>query len=820
MMKKATSEQEVCFTRSTIEYGSTKVANNVEKGDDESVGKNDSDRRGLLRRNQLHSWLRRKDSSLDLDNDVFYFFGARKKRHHLENVENVIETRRNTVETKYSSVNRILIDSPIWNRRKVELMESRKKRNKYNFLSFNYFSTTYLIIFIAIAMAVLGFFVAQSAERLVEIKLDFAEKMDKRYPGYGSVTYIFISCLLAFGAFIPVAYRPVSAGSGIAEAKAVLNGVIIDNCTSLETAFCKVISVILAVAASLPAGLEGPMIHLGLCIGDNASRLLSVVSRNNISAEHFHSDRARIDLATIGTAAGVAIAFHSPISGVLFALEEGSSFWSEKLMWRCFYSACLSVIMLYAILDLTTEDVFDIRTVALFTGIKDEQHLVIPSFQMWEYPVFIIFGIVGGLLGSIFCELNRALTIWRKRKRFSLTSKAFEVLLVTFVMATLNWFLPLFFSTCRSLQDKESGYFRQFNCAEDEYNELATLLQNPYGGVGINLLFHEDASVFSMKTCLIAGSVHLLMLLFVFGTYVSAGIFIPLLFAGACLGRAAAIAFNLNPLTYSVVGAAAMLGGVVRTLISLTAIVVNTTCMPHFITPIMLVTLMARSFGNMLFGRPGVYDIILELRGIPFLEEDYPASLKYETTRARHIMVPSIPLSTDMNVAVLLSILKSFDQLDFPVVDSARDGVLIGMIARSTILKLLCHKDHFHTTNFEVDTSLVFKQILSFYELYTTKTRSLKSIEESLSKEDTEKFIALTPYIQLAPHTFDAHGSCERAYEMFRTLGLRTLLILDPMSKPVGMITRTEFKLLEEVELSDEHFDEKQRKVSATYHIG
>jgi len=783
----------------------------------------------------------------------------------------------------YKSVDRGLIDTVIWHRRKVNLLarrrdeEYQKIQHMASFASGDTETSVFsmsesersqgykydkaavtklqseqwiidklLIAGIGVAMSIVGLVVSRTADTILDKKLEAAlDRFEEHGFASGMLLHVGVSAALALGAFLPVAYRPVSAGSGIAEAKAILNGVVIPDCTSLLTALCKGVSVIMSVSASLPAGLEGPMIHLGLCLGENANRL---VPRRFQVLDPLRADRSRIDYSAIGTAAGVAAAFRAPISGILFAMEEGASYWSTELTWRCFLSACVTVISMYSIITTITSPNFQITSMDLFNGIEpmssSGQEVIpakfVPTFRLYEYLVFAAVGSGGGLIGAAFCMTNRSIAVLRRRLALRTPMKGLEVVVIATCYATLSWLLPSLstLSSCGLVEDRQMGasFYRRYNCPEGHYNELATLLLNPLGAKGITLLFQEDGlDAFSVKTCLAAGLAQLVTLCIAFGMSVSAGIFIPLLFIGACFGRALALVSGLDPRTYAIVGAAACLGGVVRVLISLTAIVTSTTSLSFFLTPVMVATLCAQTVGNWTSGRPGIYDIILLLRDVPFLEEHCPEGARHANIRARNVMKTGvISIGTEMKVSDLVSTLKRHNFSDFPVCD--RDaagfgqGALVGLISRVDLLALLNRPDIFFSKEEEKqslrltpssDSHILEQQkVLPYAELDRERPKlplpNSKDIGKNLGEKHMNKYIHISPYLLIAPHIILGHASAERAYEMFRCLGLRSLLVIDKKFRPIGIITRHELALLEALG-EEEHIKDEKLSESIAY---
>ncbi len=64
----------------------------------------------------------------------------------------------------------------------------------------------------------------------------------------------------------------------------------------------------------------------------------------------FSSPVEHREFVAAGAAAGISVTFGAPIAGVLFALEEGSSFFSHKMMW---FSVVTCVTALYVAQFLT-----------------------------------------------------------------------------------------------------------------------------------------------------------------------------------------------------------------------------------------------------------------------------------------------------------------------------------------------------------------------------------------------------------------------------------------------------------------------------------
>ena len=107
-------------------------------------------------------------------------------------------------------------------------------------------------------------------------------------------------------------FAPYAAGSGISEIKCIIAGFVMKGFLGFKTLFIKSIALPLSIASGLSVGKEGPSVHYAVCTGNVISRFFVKYKRNAAKTR---------EILSASAAAGVAVAFGSPIGGVLFSLE-------------------------------------------------------------------------------------------------------------------------------------------------------------------------------------------------------------------------------------------------------------------------------------------------------------------------------------------------------------------------------------------------------------------------------------------------------------------------------------------------------------------
>ncbi|KAH7568651.1 hypothetical protein JRO89_XS06G0028200 [Xanthoceras sorbifolium] len=226
---------------------------------------------------------------------------------------------------------------------------------------------------------------------------------------------------------------------------------------------------------------------------------------------------------TCGCAAGVAAAFRAPVGGVLFALEEVTSWWRSQLMWRVFFTSAIVAVV--------------VRTAMGWCKSGKCGHFGSGGFIIWDIsdgqedysfeellPMAII-GVIGGLLGALFNQLTLYMTSWRRNylHKKGTRVKIIEACLISVITSVISFGLPLLrkCSTCPE-SDPDSGiecprppgmygnyvnvrqslkYLAAFYCGKDnEYNDLATIFFNTQDDAIRNLFSAKTIHEFSAQS--------------------------------------------------------------------------------------------------------------------------------------------------------------------------------------------------------------------------------------------------------------------------------------------------------------------------------
>ncbi|KAE8720142.1 Chloride channel protein CLC-a [Hibiscus syriacus] len=431
-------------------------------------------------------------------------------------------------------------------------------------------------------------------------------------------------------AVLCVFFAPTAAGPGIPEIKAYLNGVNTPNMFGATTLLVKIVGSIGAVSAGLDLGKEGPLVHIASCIAS----LLAQGGPDNYRLKwrwlrYFNNDRDRRDIITCGSSSGVCAAFRAPVGGVLFALEEVATWWRSALLWRTFCSTAVVVVVLRAFIEICNSGkcgLFGTGGLIIF----DVSDVKVSYHAMDLIPVIII-GIIGGLLGSLYNHvLHKVLRLYNLINQKGKLHKLLLALGVSLFTSVCQYCLP-FLAQCRPCDpsfpetcptNDRAGNFKQFNCPAGHYNDLATLLLTTNDDAVRNIFSSNTSSEFHHTSILIFFVLYCILGLITFGIAVPSGLFLPIILMGSGYGRLLGMLMgshtNLDQGLYAVLGAASLMSGSMRMTVSLCVIFLELTNNLLLLPITMIVLLIAKTVGDSF--NPSIYEIILELKGLPFLD--------------------------------------------------------------------------------------------------------------------------------------------------------------------------------------------------------
>lgn len=523
-----------------------------------------------------------------------------------------------------------------------KLAEKELSKRTYWTVKGDWISKWFIFGLIGVLTGTLAAFTALAVEKIQELKFDTTlEYLRNGETTTACLFFVGISCLFGLIATCLVNFvEPVAAGSGIPQLKAYLNGTSYARLLQMKTLVVKLVGVIFSVCAGLIIGKEGPMVHSGAVLGANISHLpgFRKCCGRKRWLMRFRNDRDKRDFVSGGTAAGVAAAFGSPVGGVLFALEEAASHWSISLTWMVFFCSMLGTFSLNLWkLAFNPEASFG----GLITFGPASEH----PYQVWETPLFLLCGIIGGVFGAAYNYFNSVVNHFRRDHMHDKTlCKVAEVLVIVIITTLFQFWLPSWFETCQSIPIKwnttqqqsalgaPEKFYVQYRCNDTSYNDMAT---TTFAGSDtiIRGFFHNDG-YYHLGGLVVYFFISFAVSNVTYGLSVPSGLFVPCILMGCSFGRFYGEILRyyvlpnsgIVPGTYALMGAVGMLGGVSRMTISLSVILMETTQNLQFLLPIMMILLISKWVGDLF--NISLYDLHVEIACMPFVEASPPLGME------------------------------------------------------------------------------------------------------------------------------------------------------------------------------------------------
>ncbi|RDX51224.1 hypothetical protein OH76DRAFT_1378993 [Lentinus brumalis] len=566
---------------------------------------------------------------------------------------------------------------------------------------------------------------------------------------------IYIALSIGFAgssAVLVLTYAPYAFHTGIPEIKAILSGYVLDAFLGPWVLLIKALGLALAVASGLSLGKEGPLVHVACCWAFLLSRVFKQYRQN---------EARKRKLLAAAAAAGVSVAFGSPLGGVLFGLEELDTFSNDSdVMWRGFVTSVIAAVSLQYI------DPFGTSKLVLFQVSESAS-----TWRAFELIPWVFLSVLGGLLGSLLIKLNAAVAAYRRHSVLH-EWPIVEVVGFTAITAAVSY-LVVFLRVQSS--ELVANLFQECDPSKPDYHGLC----NPtavWANVFLLILTAMAKIGFTAWT---------------FGMMIPAGIFLPTIAIGACIGRAVGLITQglyrtypqawifsscppdptvrcISPGFYAVVGASAMLGGVTRMTVSIVVILFELTGALSHVLPIMISVMVSKWVADA-FGKDGIYSIWIAMHQYPWL----PArDFRDKGQTAAHVMKSAgslVVISEDgqgCTVRELDELVRRHSFRGFPVVYGEQ---LLGIVMRD---KLRACIEGLLAEDSSMDRRCTF-------------------LPPSRADEGGSEMINLSHLLEEAVLQLRKDVPLELVVNMFQKLNLRHILFSQE-GKLMGMVTKTD----------------------------
>lgn len=432
--------------------------------------------------------------------------------------------------------------------------------------------------------------------------------------------FVFGLCAVTVSGWIITRKFPVIRGSGIPRVRvalAVYHGKI-----KIKETIAKLVTSILSLSSGVSLGKEGPVVAICAGIG-------------SFLGSYFHLSKRKVkSLVAIGSAGGIAAAFSTPITAVVFTMEEIVGDLNAKVLGPIVISSVVAAVTAQAILGQQT----------LFTEL---------SYQLSdsrELFLYLIVGLVSAFLGPLWVK-----SIMKLRNFNNIVFKKHRLTII------VTSFL------CMALISQK--YAEVLGAGTGTIEEALLSLILDWRTLVVLFLMKFIASTIS------------------YASGISGGLFMPTLLMGAMLGGfVGSISVQLfpdfasNTGAYALVGMGSYFAAVMRAPFTSIIMVFELTRDYNIILPLMIANIVSYALASK-FHNGSIYENLSEQDGIHLPTKEDNEVL--ETLVVEDAMIKDvITINSNVSVEDAFKQLKELGMSGFPIL---RNGNILGVVSLSEL---------------------------------------------------------------------------------------------------------------------------------------